>query len=80
MGLTAEFVKNADPIIVEILASITSSILTTGRVPDPLKEGIITPFHKKDIPKSLPDSYRRITVTPLLGKLVEKELVCQMRE
>ena len=40
-----------------------------------MKRGVITPVYKGKGERHLPDSYRRITVTSLLGKLLEMTLV-----
>jgi hypothetical protein len=41
---------------------------------------MITPIHKKEKPAENPHSYRRITVTPLIGEICKKELTSRVRE
>jgi hypothetical protein len=46
-----------------------------GDIPSIFKSGIITPVYKRhDKPLEDPNSYRRITVLSIVGKLFEKVL------
>jgi hypothetical protein len=79
-GIMAEHIKLAPPIVTDIITLIMNRLLKQATLPDCFKVGIISPVHKKEKPISNPDSYRRITVTPLLGKLYEKELTSRIKE
>ena len=73
-GIAAEHVKLASPVVTDIVTLLVNRILNDGKLPDSFKHGLVTPVHKKEKPVSSPDSYRRITVASLIGKVVEKEL------
>jgi hypothetical protein len=58
------------------LKSIFEKIFKEGTVPKCFKSGIITPVYKKqDKPINNPNSYRRITVSSVIGKLFEKVIL-----
>ena len=80
MGLTAEHVKYASPKIVKLLTQLVNSIMLASRLPDQLRPGLITPILKKGKDGRDPDSYRRITVSPILGKFLEKEMLRRTRQ
>ena len=71
-GLTAEHLQIAPFTITEFLAPVVNEIINSGKMPLSLKQGIITPVHKKGKPKDVPGNYRGITVTPLIGKIIDK--------
>ena len=74
-GICSEHLKHADPVLLEMLTTLINQVLRRRQIPPDLKQGVITPVYKGKGDKSLPDSYRRITVTSLVGKLIEKTLV-----
>ena len=74
-GICSEHLKHADPVLLEMLTTLINQVLRRRQIPPDLKRGVITPVYKGKGDKSLPDSYRRITVTSLVGKLIEKTLV-----
>ena len=47
----------------------------SGKLVSQFKAGVITPVHKKGKPQRNPDSYHRITVNSIIGKVFEKELL-----
>ena len=55
-------------------------IVPDAKIPDSLKSGIITPVYKNKKSIKDPDNYRRITVTSLLGKILEKIMVAPTKE
>ena len=75
-----EHMKNAHPVILTAHSQATNKVLTSQEVPDSLKLGAITPVAKKGKSKYEPDSYRRITVTSITGKLIEMEMVPHSRK
>ena len=74
-GVQAEHVKYAHESVYPIITGTINRILSTQVIPDTLKLGTITPVIKKKKPKHDPDSFRRITVNPVIGKILEEELV-----
>ena len=78
-GISSEHLKLASPIIVPILTQLVNQILQCGKLPPTYKEGIITPVLKTGKPAKQPNSYRRITITSIVGKIVEKHLLKQIR-
>lgn len=78
-GISSEHLKFASPEIATILQIVTNKILNSGVLPDCLKAGIVTPILKKGKPAKHPDSYRRITVTSIIGKVIEKEILCRTK-
>jgi hypothetical protein len=74
--LSAEHFKFGGPSLVYLLKSIFEKIFKEGTVPKCFKSGIITPVYKKqDKPINNPNSYRRITVSSVIGKLFEKVIL-----
>jgi hypothetical protein len=58
------------------LKSIFEKIFKEGTVPNCFKSGIITPVYKKqDKPINNHNSYIRITVSSVIGKLYEKVIL-----
>ena len=78
-GLTSEHITLADPIIISTLKAILHQAYRNRQFPGPLKLGAVTPVCKKGKSPACPDSYRRITVTPILGKIVEKSMLKDSR-
>ena len=59
-----------------MLKPIFDNIYINGDIPSIFKSGIITPVYKRhDKPLEDPNSYRRITVLSIVGKLFEKVLL-----
>ena len=78
-GITSEHLKHADPILTEILVESLQQTYDNRIIPNQLKLGILTPVVKKGKSQHCPDSYRRITVNPISGKLVEKQMMKDSR-
>ena len=70
-GITAEHFLNAMEEVAPYLTMIVNAILQKREIPPSLKTGILTPILKKGKDKTLPTSYCGITVTPLVGKIIE---------
>ena len=45
-------------------------VMLTGLYPNTWCAGLINPLHKRDSP-FLPDNYRKITITPAIGKIFD---------
>ena len=70
-GITAEHIKYGGTALANRLTHLINAILSTGKIPNSLKLGIVTPILKKSKDCTLPGNYRGITVTSTLGKLLE---------
>lgn len=68
----------AGPLIHSVLAELFSAMLITGYVPDLFKTGTIVPILKKGKDPLDPSSYRGITITAVLGKVLEN-IILQRR-
>ena len=72
-GICGEFLKYAPDELSNILFSIFNYILDKGDWPSSWAEGIIHPVHKK-ASINVADNYRKITVMPAAGKVLESIL------
>ena len=79
-GISAEHVKYASPMVATVLSCIINLCLERGQLVPQFKTGVITPVPKKGKPPKNPDSYRRITVNSILGKVLEKELLVHTKK
>ena len=71
-GLTGHF-KCGSESLVQTVTDAVKDIMNSSEIPKVFKEGLITPVYKKQgKPSSDPNSYRRITITSKLGKIIEK--------
>ena len=71
-GITSEHIRLADHSVIKLLSSFIQNVYNSKQLPKAMKLGSVTPVVKKEKIATCPDSYRRITVTPVTGKLVEK--------
>ena len=60
----------AEP-LAPILSNVFNKSMNTGRVPDKLKEAMITPVYKSDDHKSF-GNYRPISILPIFSKILER--------
>jgi hypothetical protein len=74
-GLTAEHLQAAPYVIATFLQPIINRIFETGSIPDSLKVGTLNPVHKKGKASNIPGNYRGITISPLIGKVLDKIIV-----
>ena len=70
-GITSEHLLAADEMLADTLSVLFTSIVSKGVIPVSLKTGLVHPIPKKGKNPKRPDSYRRITVTSIIGKLLE---------
>jgi hypothetical protein len=80
LGVCAEHIKYGRMPVVEALTSTINTILNEACIPDSLKSGIVTPVHKKGKPIRHADSFRRITVAMIIGKVLEILLLEPVQE
>ena len=74
-GITSEHIKYASSSTIDILVTIINQVIQQRYIPDEFKTGLINPVHKKTKPIKSPNSYRRITITNLIGKILEKHVL-----
>ena len=72
-GLSSEFLKYAEDILLQPLLALYNYMLEHGDFPAQWAEGIVNPLYKKGAWNN-PDNYRRITLLNTLGKLFESIL------
>ena len=66
-------IKHCAPVIASTLCGLYNECIKTGKFPDVLKCGKITPIHKKG-PRDDLTNYRPISTLPIFGKIFEKNL------
>ena len=69
-GLIAEFIKFGTDEVISALCIIYNTILDTGERPEQWALGLISPVHKK-ASINICVNYRKVTVMPVLGKILE---------
>ena len=79
-GIVAESLQQGPVLIAEFLTPVFSEIINSGTQPAALKEGIIHPILKKGKPKNQPGNYRGITVSPLIGKVLDRIHLAHQKE
>jgi hypothetical protein len=70
--LVAEHLQQAPKLTADFLTPVINKIIETGKIPPRLKEGLVHPIHKKGKPKNSAGNYRGITITPVIGKILDK--------
>ena len=75
LEITSEYLKLASEHPVPILTDIINRIMRERKLPSALKAGIAMPIPKKSVSQTDLDKFRPITITSLIGKLVEKHMV-----
>jgi hypothetical protein len=82
LGVTSEHLKLAGTSagLAESLAESLNHIVARKRNPATFSSGLVHPVPKKGKDPKLPDSYRRITITSLLGKILEKITLVKQKE
>ena len=78
-GISAEHLKLASHKLIAILTTLTNKIFKVGILPECFKLGCIAPVGKKKKSDRCPDNYRRITITSLVGKVIEMKMIAHTR-
>ena len=78
-GVSSEHVRLASPKVIKILTHLTNNALTSGKLPDTYKLGSVCPVPKKGKPPKHPANFRRITITSIVGKVVELHMMSHSR-
>jgi hypothetical protein len=73
-------IKNLPPDAIQYLVAIFNACLRIGFFPAAWKIGKIFPIAKPDKDLSSPESYRPITLLPIVGKIFEKIILSRMLE
>ena len=79
IGMVAEHLKEADDTIIYLLARLCTAIVNFAYIPECMKDGILSPIYKKGKPNHDRNSYRGITISAILSKLLER-LILQHSE
>ena len=75
-GISAEHLKYGGRSVSFFIDKVLNRGFRYGKVPEMFKMGYITPINKKQgKPLYDPNSYRKITITSLIGKVLEKYLL-----
>ena len=75
-GISSDYLKYGGRSVNFFIAEVLNSVFRYGKVPEMFKMGYITPIYKKQgKPLYDPNLYRRITITSLIGKVLEKYLL-----
>ena len=70
--ISTEHLKYGGRKLLEYLTVLVNWIFENLQIPKTLKSGIACPILKKGKPAHDPNSYRKITITNLIGKVIEK--------
>ena len=79
-GITSEHLKYVSHKIIEILVHLLNTIIDTGKIPELLKLGKVCPVLKKNKSSKNPTNYRRITITSIVGKVLEKHMLAGIKK
>jgi hypothetical protein len=80
VGLQSEHLKLATYQLVTHLQAIANTVLESGGTLDSIQRAYVLPIHKKGKDEFSLDSYRGITITPTLSKLLEHIVGTRIRE
>ena len=72
LSITAEHLKYGSNKLLNLLVKIVNFSFENLSIAPCLKSGVACPIRKKGKPKQDPNLYRKITITTLLGKIIEK--------
>jgi hypothetical protein len=72
ISITAEHLKYGSNKLLNLLVKIVNFSFENLSIAPCLKSGVACPIRKKGKPKQDPNLYRKITITTLLGKIIEK--------
>ena len=78
--ITNECLKYGGYALYAILCNIYNAIIEYGYIPPGLKHSIVIPLYKgKNKPKTALNSYRGVSLTPTLNKVLEKLVLCRLK-
>ncbi len=77
--ISNECLKHGGHTLYETLQHLFNSIVHLGYIPVALKHSIIVPIYKgKNKPKTSMNSYRGVSLTPTLNKVLDKLILCRL--
>ena len=74
-GITSEHIKLASGEAIDIIHHLVNLSVHNSKLPDICKIGSLCPVPKKAKPPKQPNSYRRITITAIIGKIIELHII-----
>ena len=77
--ISVRLLKEASPIVTRSLTFIINQSITTGIFPNAWKRDRVSPIFKEDL-RTDPNSYRPISVLPVVSKLIERVVFNQLYE
>ncbi|GFX70396.1 RNA-directed DNA polymerase from mobile element jockey [Trichonephila clavipes] len=79
-GITNKILRNLTLPVIFQITNIISNILITGHFPDSWKHASVIPILKPKKPRSAADSYRPISLLPVLSKLAERLILSRLND
>lgn len=76
-GIQLQFLKDSLPVVIPYITCILNTSIVTGTFPQQWKEAIIVPILKSGNTDE-PQNYRPISLLPILSKILEKVIACQL--
>ncbi|GFW76671.1 probable RNA-directed DNA polymerase from transposon X-element [Trichonephila clavipes] len=77
-GITNKMLQNLTLPVIFQLTNLISNIFITGHFPDHWKTASVIPILKPGKPRCSPDSYRPISLLPVLSKITEKLILTRL--
>ena len=78
-GLCAEHILYGEAILIPHLTALFNSILLHAHIPPAMKKGYVVPIPKKGKDSRLTNNYRGISITPIIGKVLEHVIQQRLR-
>ena len=75
--IPAKILKKCSNVVSQYITEIYNDSTQHSGFPNPLKEAIVTPVHKKG-ERSLKDNYRPVSILPTISKNFEKDMYEQI--
>ncbi|GFU07187.1 RNA-directed DNA polymerase from mobile element jockey [Trichonephila clavipes] len=79
-GITNKILRNLTLPVIFQITNIISNIFITGHFPDSWKHASVIPILKPKKPRSAADSYRPISLLPVLSKLAERLILSRLND
>lgn len=76
-GIQLRFLRDSLPVLIPYITCILNTSIVTGTFPKLWKEAIIVPILKSGNTDQ-PQNYRPISILPILSKILEKVIACQL--
>ncbi|GFV70331.1 RNA-directed DNA polymerase from mobile element jockey [Trichonephila clavipes] len=79
-GITNKILRNLTLPVIFQITNIISNIFITGHFPESWKHASVIPILKPGKPRSAADSYRPISLLPVLSKLAERLILSRLND